>query len=1200
MARPLHKKHQNKLAMTLLCTTAALVHVPFVVASHAQTVTEAGIFSFNISAKPLASAIADVGAVSGWRIAYAFSLPKSALSSAVVGNMAPEQAISRLLQGTNITYRVTGARSIILEQRIAATSGDVVGAGTTVLDTITVTSGAGVNPANVPYETPGSSVYLSAEQIERNRGTSPGDMFTGIAGVMNAETRNSGGVDINIRGIQGQGRAPVVVDGATQETTVYRGYNGAQSRSYIDPDFISSMSIEKGSSTGADANGAIGGVVRMSTINADDILIPGQTTGVRIKGGFNTNSAPVPALGTLAGQRGIGTFGDSEIPTTFGGSAGMDRPGFLTPTGGSGSVAIAAKTDNFEIVAAQARRKNGNYYAGTQGNDAAHPVYTSLGDGTTQVTNGGLNQYRAGEEVLNTSNSNDSLLLKGKAKSDDGHMLELGYNSYRSTYGEIMPTQIWTTFGSGPYQGFLHNISLDTYTAQYRWNPDDNDLIDLKVNAYYTDLQLKMNAATMNGSSVNPIKWYSANMRKGITAENTSKFDTALGGISFNYGAGYVREDMGFPDGYEYQPSDNDSFGPSREGNRKEWNVFASSEWKPTDWLTFSPGIRYSHYDSFDRNAGMSYNYEDNSYDVVYGEPIENAAGGWSPTATLTVEPVDGWLVYGKAGSVLRSPSGFETLKGFSVATTLQEVAIEPERNKSFELGTSYLGKDVFLAGDTLRLHGAYFDNHIDNFISRVGKSTQIFPGFYAETITMVNLDYVKTRGLELNADYDTGKYFAGISWNHYLETLYCAKPGTLKSTRSQCAEGGLYNSYTLQQVPPKDTITVNLGARFLDEKLTVGGRVMYVGKRNVKDIGDGSDDAYMGGQINPSIWNPYTLVDLYLNYKPNESWEFNVGIDNLTDRYYMDALNASLMPAPARTFRFDATTKFGSNAPLFSTDMWSDLLHYRKSKHNWSGFYFGGNIGYDMGRSGGTTTDSDGSTNSYTLDESANFKAENASFGLQGGYNYQLSNGLVAGFEADVSRPNLTSSTRSFTDGSERSTKQLQSITQYNYDWSAGLKGRLGYSFNNVLIYGSAGLALLNEQQVRSQYRGTDANLTRPAGNVTQFSFSEQDEKLRTGLLLGGGVEYALSDKWSVRADYGYTRFGRSTFEFKDAREGTTPEFDDSIFCTDGNRPEGCPAAGDWFLPVHIDGTYKNVNGKQASNWMDFHSVKIGLNYHF
>ena len=297
MARPLHEKPNNSLVITLLCSTILLSQLPFMTgAAQAQTAAAPQTYRFNISVKSMSAALADIGAASGWRIAYAFSLPSTVKSAPLSGTMTAEQAVARILKGTDIRYRVTGARSIILEKQGIAATGDVAPAGSIQLDTITI--GSGINPADAPFETSGSSVYLSAEQIENVKGTSPGDLFTGIPGVLNGENRNSGSVDVNIRGLQGQGRAPVVVDGATQETNVYRGYNGAQSRSYIDPDFIGSMSIEKGPSAGMDANGAIGGVVRMSTIGANDILLPEKNIGIRIKGGFNSNSSSVPALGT--------------------------------------------------------------------------------------------------------------------------------------------------------------------------------------------------------------------------------------------------------------------------------------------------------------------------------------------------------------------------------------------------------------------------------------------------------------------------------------------------------------------------------------------------------------------------------------------------------------------------------------------------------------------------------------------------------------------------------------------------------------------------------------------------------------------------------------------------------------------------------------------------------------------------------------
>ncbi|MGU3577045.1 TonB-dependent receptor [Brucellaceae bacterium C25G] len=869
--------------------------------AQAQITTTSQAYQFNIPAKSLPAALADVGAVSGWRIAYAFSLPSSVKSAPVIGTMTTEQAIAKLLNGTDISYRISGARSIVLQQLNNTTSNNNEPADSIQLDTITVSNVT--NPADIPFTTAGSSAYLSAEQIENVKGTSPGDMLNGITGVTNSDGRNSGSVNVNIRGLQGQGRTPVIVDGSVQETTVYRGYNGAQSRSYIDPDFIGSVSVEKGPSAGIDANGAIGGVVRMSTISANDILLTEKNIGIRLKGGFNTNSSTVPPSGTLGGLRGKGNYHSSAIIPELGSSKGLDRPAFLTPTGGSGSIAIAGRTDNFEAVAAYARRKNGNYHAGKQGNGSAYPIFTPTDYGTT-VSYGGLTQFRAGEEVLNTSQDTESWLVKGKYTSDNGHKLELGYTRYSSTYGEIMPTQIWTTTTSGPYQSYLNEIRLDTYTAQYHWKPEETDLIDLKINAYYTDMQLRLNSAiestSGNNTIITPVLRYSADKRKGINVENTSRFQTSIGDLAVNYGFGFMREDLGLPKGYTYKPSDNMSSGPGRQGNRKEWNALVSAEWKPNDWLTLSSGIRYSHFSVYGHTPYVRSNV------IIQGDPIDTSDSGWSPSATLTVEPFENWRIYGKASSALRSPSSYETM-AYGVSAAL----ISPEKNKSYEIGTSYLTHDVLTSGDKLRLHGAYFNNNVKNYLTRINKLTELVPGFYYPSLQISNLDYAKMSGVEMTADYDAGRYFAGISWNHYINTMFCAKDGEMLPGRSQCGAGGLYNSFSLQTVPPKDTVTLHLGARFFDEKLTVGSRIMYVGKRMVEGIGDDSEDAYQGNQIQASKWNPYTIVDLYMNYKHTENLEFSAGIDNLTDRYYMDALNASLMPAPGRTFRFNMTAKF-------------------------------------------------------------------------------------------------------------------------------------------------------------------------------------------------------------------------------------------------------------------------------------------------
>ncbi|CPR16694.1 TonB-dependent receptor [Brenneria goodwinii] len=849
---------------------------------------------FNVPAGPLAGALAEFGRQSGRQVTYDPGIAAGKRSPGIAGAIAPDAALARLLQGSGLSYRPIGADTYAIEPDVAAAYAQNAGDDSLLLDTITVTGVSGVSPADEPYRGAGSRAYISGEQVERFRGTSVGDFLSGVPGVINGDNRNSGALDVNIRGMQGQGRVPVIVDGASQESSVYRGYNGTASRSYVDPDFIGAVSIEKGPSMEADATGATGGVVRMSTIGVDDILLPGKSFGVRLKGGFNTNSSSAPATGTFGGFTGAQSYtGTMPDQGSLFSSNGMNRPAVLEPTGGSGSIAVAGTTEYVDILAAYARRKNGNYHAGSNGGDSAHAIIAPNQYGNLQVTNGGLSAFRAGEEVLNTSYDNESWLLKGTVRAEGGHSLELGWNRYQSEYGEILPTQL--AVNAYAYQGWLNTIELDTYTARYRWSPEDHDLIDLKVDAFRSDVDLRVNAAVRNyipslGWDIwMPSRVYIASQRYGTTISNTSRFSTDIGDFKLEYGGAWTREDIGLPDDV-----DRDTYvgWATREGRRNETSGFTSLEWKPLDWLTFNESLRYSRFETLDDT-----------------DSSRHSADGWSPVFSATIEPLQGFQVYGKYGSVLRSPSIFETLKSESFDAGTQNF-VNPERARSIEFGINHLQEEVFRAGDKVRLHAAYFDNKIDDYITRANVLYTREDGSTGYRLNRINLDYARMRGFEVSADYDTGNYFGGLAWNHYTDTMFCVAEGTeLISGYSRCASGGIQNSYSLLQVPPQDTVTLNLGARLLDEKLTVGGRLTYTGSRMADGIGDGS--VIGTGEIQPSRWNPYTLIDLYASYKINNNATVDLTIDNLTDRYYMDALGSSLMPGPGRTVRGGVTVKF-------------------------------------------------------------------------------------------------------------------------------------------------------------------------------------------------------------------------------------------------------------------------------------------------
>ena len=80
----------------------------------------------------------------------------------------------------------------------------------------------------------------------------------------------------------------------------------------------------------------------------------------------------------------------------------------------------------------------------------------------------------------------------------------------------------------------------------------------------------------------------------------------------------------------------------------------------------------------------------------------------------------------------------------------------------------------------------------------------------------------------------------------------------------------------------------------------------------------------------------------------------------------------------------------------------------------------------------------------------------------------------------------------------------------------------RLGYALDNILLYGTAGLAWSSNQYIRTQLAGT-LNIATPGTD-------EAVNKYLSGWTAGGGVAFAFAQNWNAFAEYRYTNFGSST----------------------------------------------------------------------
>ncbi|CAM4212652.1 TonB-dependent receptor domain-containing protein [Kerstersia similis] len=875
---------------------------------------------YDIPAGALSAVLAEFAARSGVALSFDPSVLEDQASAGLRGRFGVRQGFERILSGSGYELVVrTNGYSLRRSQapRVSALTPVVVRGEH--------------DPRDDAYRTAASTHYLSRDDIERFRGTSVGDIFQGIPGVLVGENRNSGGLDINIRGMQGQGRVPVLVDGARQETTVYRGYSGAASRSFVDPDLIGGIEIEKGPTMNAHGTGATGGLVSMRTIGASDIVKEGETFGVRVRGtAIGNNSGSPSAAGTPGGYN-VGVNNDVYRTNCMEGleflcegnlsldnlssDETMDRPALLQPKSWAGSIALAQRLEWADFVVAYAKRRQGNYYAGTHGPVPWLDLSETYERGFyTEVRPKleGATRFRAGERIANTNYESGSLLLKGKFFLTTDQDLELSYLRYHSTYGELMPSQLRGIGEVRQTQG--SEVTASTYSARYRWNPADSSALDLRANVWYTDtdsLSESYAEDELNAGFFDNLGAPERYQRFGLDVSNTSHFGQDEASW-LRYGFAAQHEKLGPPTPLERRGS----FFDSHAGKRWELSAFTAVQWKPWRPLTVDAGLRYTWFRSKDDTpvytwvnetlpSGVvnSYCRDDDGDGQCDTTRASNTRGGVAPIVALTWEPTEGWQLYARYAEAYRMPSLFEGTYGFSVSPS-QDINLKPEHAKNREVGVNYMLDGAFLEQDTLRLRFAYFRNHTKNYLTRTSPNTWE-AGYGQQFYTLRNIRSASFHGLEVSGRYDAGGFFADFGGTRYTHIETCHY-GSYR--REECTDYGIANSYINNMIPPKWHASATLGARLFDRRLTLGVRGTFMGARTRQPE---YNDQTKQGSLAPVPWHAYRVFDVFASYRINKDFTVDFNIDNITDRYYLDALSLGRVPAPGRTARLSVTAQF-------------------------------------------------------------------------------------------------------------------------------------------------------------------------------------------------------------------------------------------------------------------------------------------------
>lgn len=800
-----------------------------------------------------------------------------------------------------------------------------------------------------------SSTQIDGEEIRRRRGVSVADFLNGEAGVMSSNKRNGGSLSVNIRGVQDENRVPVSVDGVLQSIPSWQGYSGSSTRSFLDPDLLESVDIDKGPSMAADAVGAVGGMVRAGTVDAEHIIKEGRDWGFRLRVGTMNNTVDEPALYTRGGYQ---TAWVEKCETN---GSGLCREGSGQPVARyasafpgfkafHGSLAFAKRWQNADLVLAYAQRRQGNYFVGRHG-PVPRPEQPELESGETltvysadkladflpaHVLNTcgfayentaaqlqrcyedatiatvekyrslppGATLYRAGEAALNTAHRSRSYLAKFNYRSGS-HQAGIHYRRYESRFGEIMSSLLGFR-GDGALQGEGSEITVDSVGANYRYRPA-NPWLDMQVSAYATRSDAA-NFTPLIGEYGHDLSerhaYFTLSKQAGINISNTSRLQLFDRPLWLQAGVSYSRERIEPPSDMAARVREknypDDAVGPNhvRDGLKQEWSAFVSGSYRFAPAWRLDAGLRYvgSRIRDFKPWADPATGLPTNHY-----QPSVNVSGT-APVVALSWEPSADTQLYLRHARAVRPPSLFQVAKGFSAFLFQKErLPLEAEYAQNWELG----GRWQFDAGSghRLKLRSAYFDNRINNYLTRVRVPAR--SGGRA-TIQTDNIDSVRFRGIETELQWDSPRWYGRLAWTHYFSSRFCLKERHVSGTEPRCLSGNIANSNIGNHVPPRNSVSTTLGGRWLNGRAEAGVRYTFHSRRLVPTIGNPST-----GVINSLEWKSYGIFDVYGSYRVNDDLSLHLGIDNVGNRYYLDANNMGLNPAPGRTVHLKMDWRF-------------------------------------------------------------------------------------------------------------------------------------------------------------------------------------------------------------------------------------------------------------------------------------------------
>ena len=453
----------------------------------------------------------------------------------------------------------------------------------------------------------------------------------------------------------------------------------------------------------------------------------------------------------------------------------------------------------------------------------------------------------SGAVIGNSAFTTPSGLFKGKLTfgEADEHSATFSYTRTLADDKDV-PYDTFSTTG-----GAFGNVDRVTDTAQtafqYRYNPSDLDLVD--VSATLTHADQKIDYSYVAGSSflegtrsfgqllstVNAKQRYRTTK---LTLKNVARFDTGALSHELRAGVELIRKVR----------ADNPTAAPGGTDNRQA--IFLIDQIS-TGGLTFTPALRFER--SKVASAGNFGTFENSAL-----------MGG----ASLAYKWENGFSVFASAAYT----EGLPIIDDLGSTPAAISKMNTKEKSRTYEIGASFGGRDVFATGDNFSIKGNFYQTSLTDITS-----------YTAPRSVGALLDKVENQGFEIETSYglSSGLYF-DLNGHFGTGTEFYAN-GTSDTWRNTAAS----------------TVGLTVGKKWNDT-LDLSWEVAHSAKNR-----DSSGAAIAD----------FTVHNLRATYKPQagilEGTEVRFGIENALDLDYSSHLSSTTRKSPGRSVSLTISALF-------------------------------------------------------------------------------------------------------------------------------------------------------------------------------------------------------------------------------------------------------------------------------------------------